>query len=84
MVLWRDGDGAARQRRVLPHLGAHFGYGGHVNGNDIVCPFHGWRFDCDGPQPPSSPLGRTSKKACEAVPVRGGQRPDRPGTTRGG
>jgi hypothetical protein len=31
-----------------PHLGAHIAYGGTVSGDDIVCPFHGWRFDCRG------------------------------------
>ena len=31
-----------------PHLGAHFAYGGTVTGDDLVCPFHGWRFDCTG------------------------------------
>eukprot|EP00731_Ephydatia_muelleri_P031142 Em0022g656a len=28
-----------------PHLGANLGVGGHVRGNCIECPFHGWRFD---------------------------------------
>lgn len=31
-----------------PHLGAHLGYGGRVEGNDLICPFHGWRFDGEG------------------------------------
>jgi phenylpropionate dioxygenase-like ring-hydroxylating dioxygenase large terminal subunit len=31
-----------------PHLGAHIGYGGRVDGDDLVCPFHEWRFDCAG------------------------------------
>jgi nitrite reductase/ring-hydroxylating ferredoxin subunit len=31
-----------------PHLGAHLGFGGIVQGNSIRCPFHGWRFDCSG------------------------------------
>jgi 3-ketosteroid 9alpha-monooxygenase subunit A len=31
-----------------PHLGAHLGYGGCVEGDDIVCPFHGWRFSSEG------------------------------------
>ena len=31
-----------------PHLGAHLGHGGHVDGCEIVCPFHGWQFDADG------------------------------------
>ena len=28
-----------------PHLGANLGVGGHVRGNCIECPFHGWQFD---------------------------------------
>ena len=31
-----------------PHLGAHLGHGGRVEGESIRCPFHGWRFDADG------------------------------------
>lgn len=31
-----------------PHLGAHLGYGGKVAGDDIICPFHGWRWDSKG------------------------------------
>jgi len=31
-----------------PHLGAHLGYGGKVVGDDIVCPFHAWKFGTDG------------------------------------
>jgi nitrite reductase/ring-hydroxylating ferredoxin subunit len=31
-----------------PHLGAHLGHGGTVCGDDIVCPFHGWRFSPEG------------------------------------
>lgn len=30
------------------HLGAHLGYGGTVQGDCIVCPFHGWHWDSDG------------------------------------
>jgi 3-ketosteroid 9alpha-monooxygenase subunit A len=26
-----------------PHMGADLGYGGRVEGDDIVCPFHAWR-----------------------------------------
>ncbi len=37
-----------------PHLGAHFGYGGRVEGERLRCPFHGWSFGLDG--------------ACEAIP----------------
>jgi phenylpropionate dioxygenase-like ring-hydroxylating dioxygenase large terminal subunit len=31
-----------------PHLGAHLGYGGKVQGEQIQCPFHGWKFDKEG------------------------------------
>jgi nitrite reductase/ring-hydroxylating ferredoxin subunit len=31
-----------------PHMGAHLGYGGSVEGESIRCPFHCWRFDADG------------------------------------
>ena len=31
-----------------PHLGAHLGVGGTVEGDTIQCPFHGWRFDGNG------------------------------------
>ena len=31
-----------------PHLGAHLGYGGTVDGEGIRCPFHSWRFDVAG------------------------------------
>jgi 3-ketosteroid 9alpha-monooxygenase subunit A len=48
-VLFRSDDG----RPVLlsahcPHLGAHLGYGGRVEGDTIVCPFHAWRFGSNG------------------------------------
>jgi phenylpropionate dioxygenase-like ring-hydroxylating dioxygenase large terminal subunit len=31
-----------------PHMGAHLGYGGVVDGEGIRCPFHHWHYDCDG------------------------------------
>src|SRR3546814_3972683 len=49
LVLYR---GASGRPVVLdahcPHLGAHLGYGGSVCDDDIVCPFHGWRWAPDG------------------------------------
>jgi len=31
-----------------PHMGAHLGYGGLVDGECIRCPFHSWKFDSEG------------------------------------
>jgi 3-ketosteroid 9alpha-monooxygenase subunit A len=31
-----------------PHLGAHLGHGGKVNGECIECPYHGWGYGPDG------------------------------------
>lgn len=30
------------------HMGAHLGHGGRVNGETVVCPFHGFAFGADG------------------------------------
>jgi phenylpropionate dioxygenase-like ring-hydroxylating dioxygenase large terminal subunit len=49
LALWRDESGTVRLNDAFcPHLGAHFGYGGRVDGAELVCPFHGWQFDADG------------------------------------
>ncbi|MCC6648421.1 MAG: Rieske 2Fe-2S domain-containing protein [Polyangiaceae bacterium] len=31
-----------------PHLGAHLGHGGKVDGETLVCPFHSWKFAGSG------------------------------------
>lgn len=49
LVLWRGQDGKARLLDAYcPHLGAHMGYGGKVDGNHLQCPFHAWRWDGEG------------------------------------
>ena len=49
LVLFRTEDGAAHVSGAFcPHLGAHLGHGGTIEGNALVCPFHGWRFDGSG------------------------------------
>jgi 3-ketosteroid 9alpha-monooxygenase subunit A len=49
LVAWRDRSGDLHlQDAFCPHLGAHLGHGGTVDGCEIVCPFHGWRYDGDG------------------------------------
>jgi phenylpropionate dioxygenase-like ring-hydroxylating dioxygenase large terminal subunit len=46
LVLFRTGAGEPCLLDAhCPHLGAHLGVGGRVDGDTIQCPFHGWRFD---------------------------------------
>lgn len=48
-VLYRGHDGVAVLLDAhCPHLGAHLGHGGRVEGTEIVCPFHAWRFGASG------------------------------------
>lgn len=47
-----------------PHLGAHLGYGGFVEDENIVCPFHGWVWSSEGENvsiPDGSPANRAQK-----------------------
>lgn len=49
LVLYRTQAGAwVLLDAVCPHLGAHLGHGGTVDGDAIVCLFHGFRYGPDG------------------------------------
>ena len=49
LVLFRTEDGRAHVMEAFcPHLGAHLGHGGKVQGDALTCPFHGWQFDGGG------------------------------------
>jgi nitrite reductase/ring-hydroxylating ferredoxin subunit len=49
LVLFRTASGqACAMEAYCPHLGAHLGYGGRVEGEQLRCPFHGFRFDTGG------------------------------------
>jgi cholesterol 7-dehydrogenase len=49
MVAFRGEDGRAGVLHAFcPHLGTHLGHGGHVEGNNLICPYHSWAFDADG------------------------------------
>jgi len=49
LVLFRTESGKAQVLDAYcPHLGAHLGIGGTVEGESLACPFHGWRFNKTG------------------------------------
>ena len=49
LVLFRGESGIASVLDAYcPHLGAHLGVGGTVEGDTLRCPFHGWRWSGDG------------------------------------
>jgi nitrite reductase/ring-hydroxylating ferredoxin subunit len=49
LVAWRSESGEVSvMDAYCGHLGAHLGHGGHVEGDRIVCPFHGWEWNTDG------------------------------------
>ena len=48
LLVYRGESGAVQVfDAYCPHQGANLGVGGRVVGDDIVCPFHGWRY-CQG------------------------------------
>ncbi|KVL03595.1 2Fe-2S ferredoxin [Burkholderia territorii] len=49
LVVYRTAQGEAHAvEPYCPHLGAHLGHGGKVDGDALVCPFHGLAFGPDG------------------------------------
>lgn len=49
LVLFRtEGGVASLLDAFCPHLGAHLGHGGKVDGELVRCPFHAWGFGTDG------------------------------------
>ena len=49
MIAWRAESGQLTvMDAYCEHLGAHLGHGGHVEGEVIQCPFHGWQWNHEG------------------------------------
>lgn len=49
LVVYRSHSGHLRLMDAhCPHLGAHLGHGGRVEGEKLRCPFHGWCWDGNG------------------------------------
>jgi len=71
LVLWRTASGVAVVAGAhCPHLGAHLGRGGRVEGENLHCPFHDFAFGPDG-RCVSTPYGQGVPKArLGRLPVR--------------
>ena len=64
VVLWRDEQGhVVCQEAYCPHLGAHLGFGGRVEGSCIRCPFHGWAYSAAGDNVEVPYAGRVNRSA---------------------
>ncbi|CAA0103657.1 putative 3-ketosteroid-9-alpha-monooxygenase, oxygenase component [Zhongshania aliphaticivorans] len=85
LVLFRTEAGkAVLMEAYCPHLGAHLGHGiheqagsggGRIEGNNIVCPFHSWKFSPEGecvevPYAKNMPPKVAGKKCLKSFPIR--------------
>jgi len=63
IILYRtEGGAVCAVDPYCPHLGAHLGHGGRVEGESLRCPFHGFCFDRSGACV-STPYGKRPPKA---------------------
>jgi phenylpropionate dioxygenase-like ring-hydroxylating dioxygenase large terminal subunit len=72
LVLFRTAAGVAcAMDAYCPHLGAHLGHGGRIEGETIRCPFHGFCYDVEG-RCVSTPYGKRIPPRARApvLPVR--------------
>ncbi|MFA7602822.1 MAG: Rieske 2Fe-2S domain-containing protein [Novosphingobium sp.] len=71
-VLYRAEDGeAVVQSAFCPHMGAHLGHGGMVEGCRLKCPYHGWEWGKDGRNTlvPSEGAPSRSNRALRVYPT---------------
>lgn len=70
IVVYRTRSGVLRAvRPFCPHLGAHLGAGGTVDGELLVCPFHRFAFAVDG-SCSRTPYGKPPKASLDLLAVR--------------
>lgn len=72
LVLYRTASGLLRATRpYCPHMGVHLGQGGTVQGEDIMCPFHKFRYGTDGVCSATGPAyHRVPRLKLSTIPVR--------------
>jgi nitrite reductase/ring-hydroxylating ferredoxin subunit len=67
IVLYRTDAGEPRLvDAYCPHLGAHLGVGGAVEGSCLRCPFHGWSFDGESGACTEIPYSKTERIPAKA------------------
>jgi nitrite reductase/ring-hydroxylating ferredoxin subunit len=67
IVLYRTDSGEPRLvDAYCPHLGAHLGVGGAVEGSCLRCPFHGWSFDGESGACTEIPYSKTERIPAKA------------------
>lgn len=68
LVMWRGSTGRICVMDArCPHQWSYLGVEGVIDGDEIVCTAHFWRFDCDGRGAKLNLLGRRDEKADVAV-----------------
>ncbi len=76
LVLFRTESGEAKILSAFcPHMGAHLGHGGKVEGEKIRCPFHAWKFNGKGrcvEIPYAKKIPKRARVACWPVRERNG------------
>ncbi|MEU4845902.1 Rieske 2Fe-2S domain-containing protein [Streptomyces gilvosporeus] len=71
LVLYRTRSGLIRATRpYCPHLGAHLGTAGRIEGEEVVCSFHGFAFGPDGTCTRTGYGTRPPKAFLPLLPVR--------------
>lgn len=64
LVLWRDAEGTAHVWDAFcPHMGAHLGHRASVEGCEIRCALHRWKYDAEGICTDVPYSSRVSRKA---------------------
>jgi phenylpropionate dioxygenase-like ring-hydroxylating dioxygenase large terminal subunit len=63
LVVWRTASGRLRvMDAYCLHLGGNLSVGGHVEGEELVCPWHAWHWGADG----SNTLIPYSRERCKS------------------